>query len=224
MPHFLFKKPQKFSINFSEIENEAQNETPFWEIQRAEVIEIITTFYSNWQALWQGTKQALGNLNLSDESLRRLHYYENEQQQTVLNLLADTLVAWEKDDGAGFSAAVFDLARELRPSLMHFETDATDTLTNSKSSNNPPSASPPTSNPPSKNSNASHGTNSNLATKFSHIAALSPSSKKDSTSPTSTSSTWPPSRNSKTASSLNSSKNPPTSVYKIAFYLSYFLL
>ncbi len=128
MPHFLFKKPQKFSINFSEIENEAQNETPFWEIQRAEALEIITTFFKNWQALWQGTKQALGNLNLSEESLRRLHYYENEQQQTVLNLLADTLVAWEKDDSASFSTAVLNLARELRPSLMHFETDATDTF------------------------------------------------------------------------------------------------
>lgn len=128
MPHFLFKKPKTFSINFSEIENEAQNETPFWEIQRAEALEIITTFFKNWQALWQGTKQALGDLSLSEESLRRLHYYENEQQQTVLSLLADTLIAWEKDSGAEFSTAVLGLARELRPSLMHFETDASDSF------------------------------------------------------------------------------------------------
>ncbi|MBQ3294099.1 hypothetical protein IJG96_03170 [Candidatus Saccharibacteria bacterium] len=128
MPHFLFKKPKTFSINFSEIENESQNETPFWEIQRAEALEIITTFYKNWQALWQGTTQAIGNLSLSDESLRRLHYYENEQKQTVLNLLADTLVSWEKDDASSFSTAVLNLAKELRPSLMHFETDTADTF------------------------------------------------------------------------------------------------
>lgn len=128
MPHFLFKKPKKFSINFAEIEAETASETPFWETQRNEALEIITTFFNNWQALWQGTKQAIGNLNLSEESLRRLRYYETEQQKTVISLLADTLIAWEKDNGAGFSTAVLSLAKELRPSLMHFETDVTDTF------------------------------------------------------------------------------------------------
>ncbi|MBR2695804.1 hypothetical protein IKE86_02770 [Candidatus Saccharibacteria bacterium] len=126
MPHFSFKKPHKFSVNFAEIEAKAASETPFWEVQRSEALNIITTFFRTWQTLWTGTKQALGDLHLSEESLRRLHYYENEQQQTILNLLASILVAWEKDSGADFSTAVLSLAKELRPSLMHFETDLDD--------------------------------------------------------------------------------------------------
>ena len=122
MPHFLFRPKKKFSINFSEIENEAQNETPFWEIQRGEALQVLTTFYSSWQDLWTTTKHALGPVNLSDEGRRRLEFYESEQQKTLIRLLAEILVAWEKDDQPAFSSAVFRLAQELRPSLNHFET------------------------------------------------------------------------------------------------------
>lgn len=126
MPRFSFKKRQPFSVNFAELEAETASETPFWEVQRAEALEIIITFFKNWQALWQDTKQTLGDLKLSEESLRRLRYYENEQQRTIVHLLASILVAWEKDDSTGFSTAVLSLAKELRPSLTHFETDASD--------------------------------------------------------------------------------------------------
>jgi len=126
MPHFLSRKRKKISINFSEIEDEPISETPFWEVQRSEALEIITTFFSSWQALWQNTKFSLGNLNLSEESNRRLTYYENEQKRTVVHLLAEILVAWEKDDGSSFSSAVLNLAKELRPSVTHFETDIND--------------------------------------------------------------------------------------------------
>lgn len=122
MPHFLFRPKKKFSINFSEIENEAQNETPFWEIQRGEALQVLITFYSSWQDLWTTTKHALGPVNLSDEGRRRLEFYESEQQKTLIRLLAEILVAWEKDDQPAFSSAVFRLAQELRPSLNHFET------------------------------------------------------------------------------------------------------
>ena len=123
MPHFLFKKPKTFSVNFSEIEDETASETPFWETQRAEALQVLTTFYSSWQALWQGTRNALGNLSLSENGKSRLAFYENEQKHTVIHLLASILVAWEKDDDSAFSEAVLNLARELRPSLTHFETD-----------------------------------------------------------------------------------------------------
>ena len=129
MPHFLFKHRKKFSINFSEIENEAQNETPFWEVQRGEALQVLTTFYSSWQDLWTATKRALGPVSLSEDGRRRLEYYESEQQKTALKLLANTLVAWEKDDQPAFSAAVIALARELRPSLTHFETSDTEPFT-----------------------------------------------------------------------------------------------
>ena len=122
MPHFLFRKPKTFSINFSEIEDDASSETPFWEIQRNEALDIITRFYSSWQALWEATRRSIGDLGLSEEGLRRLIYYENEQKKTVINLLAEMLVAWEKDDQIDFSASVLCLAKELRPSLTHFET------------------------------------------------------------------------------------------------------
>lgn len=128
MPHFLFRKPKTFSINFTEIEDEGTSETPFWEIQRAEALEIITTFYTSWQVLWESTRLAFGNLGLSDEGYRRLIYYENEQKQTVVSLLAEILVAWEKDDRIDFSAAVLQLAKELRPSLTHFETTEADSF------------------------------------------------------------------------------------------------
>ena len=91
MPHFLFRKPKTFSINFTEIEDDTSSETPFWEIQRAEALEIITRFYSSWQVLWESTRLSFGDLGLSEEGLRRLIYYENEQKKTVINLLAEML-------------------------------------------------------------------------------------------------------------------------------------
>lgn len=122
MPHFLFRKPKSFSIKFDEIEDATPSETPFWEIQRAEALEIITTFYSSWQTLWNSTRLSLGDLGLSEEENRRLIYYENEQKKTILHLLAEILVAWEKDDRMTFSSSILSLAKELRPSLIHFET------------------------------------------------------------------------------------------------------
>ena len=126
MPHFFTRNRKKFSINFSEIESESALETPFWEVQRGEALQVLTTFYSSWQDLWTATKRALGPVNLSEDGRRRLEFYESEQQKTILRLLASTLVAWEKDDQSAFSAAIFDLARELRPSLTHFETSETE--------------------------------------------------------------------------------------------------
>ncbi|MBR3320279.1 hypothetical protein IKG20_03180 [Candidatus Saccharibacteria bacterium] len=123
MPHFLIKKPKKFSINFEEIEDETALETPFWEIQRSEALQVLTTFYSSWQALWTGAKRSLGPVIISDSARRRLEYYESEQSKTVIKLLSASLVAWEKVDKAAFSNAVLELARELRPSLLHFETN-----------------------------------------------------------------------------------------------------
>ena len=129
MPHFLFRKPKTFSINFTEIEDEMPSETPFWEIQRTEALEIITTFFSSWQVLWESTRLSFGDLGLSEEGTRHLIYYENEQRKTVLHLLAKILVAWEKDDRLAFSDAVLCLAKELRPSLTHFETMETESFT-----------------------------------------------------------------------------------------------
>ncbi len=129
MPHFLFRKPKTFSINFTEIEDDVSSETPFWEIQRAEALDIITRFYSSWQMLWESTRLSFGNLGLSEEGRRRLIYYENEQKETVINLLAEMLVAWEKDDQIDFSAAVLCLAKELRPSLTNFETTESESFT-----------------------------------------------------------------------------------------------
>ena len=128
MPHFLFRKPKKFSINFSEIEAQTASETPFWEVQRSEALQVLTTFYSSWQDLWSATKRALGPVQLTEDGRYRLEYYESEQQKTVISLLAKALVAWEKDDQPTFSAAIFDLAHELRPSLTHFETSETETF------------------------------------------------------------------------------------------------
>ncbi len=126
MPHFLSRNRKKFSVNFSEIEDQTVSETPFWEVQRGEALQVLTTFYSSWQDLWAATKRALGPVTLSEEGRHRLEFYESEQQKTVLKLLASTLVAWEKDDRPAFSAAIFDLAHELRPSLTHFETSETE--------------------------------------------------------------------------------------------------
>ncbi len=126
MPHFLFKKRKTFSVDFSEIENNPAQETPFWETQRAEAVKVITRFYTNWQALWQGTRNALGQLRLSESGHDRLNFYETEQKRTVIHLLAEILIAWEKDDSRAFSNAVVYLARELRPSITHFENDTTE--------------------------------------------------------------------------------------------------
>ena len=126
MPHFFTRNRKKFSVNFSEIEDQSTSETPFWEVQRGEALQVLTTFYSSWQDLWTATKRTLGPVTLSEDGRRRLEYYESEQQKTVLKLLASTLVAWEKDDQSAFSAAVIALARELRPSLTHFETSDTE--------------------------------------------------------------------------------------------------
>ena len=128
MPHFSFRKRKKFSINFAEIEDNTSSETPFWEIQRAEALEIITTFFSSWQVLWESTRLSFGDLGLSEEAKRHLIYYENEQKKTVLHLLAKILVAWEKDDRLSFSDAVLCLAKELRPSLTRFETIEADSF------------------------------------------------------------------------------------------------
>lgn len=128
MPHFLIKKPKTFSINFEEIENETVSETPFWEIQREEALNVVTSIYSSWQTLWTATKRALGDLGLSESGVRRLAYYESDQKKTVLDLLAKIQVAWEKDDREAFSESVMNLAHELRPSLTHFETSDTETF------------------------------------------------------------------------------------------------
>ena len=128
MPHFLFKKPKTFSVKFEEIEADTASETPFWEVQRGEALQVLTTFYSSWQDLWTATKRALGPVQLSEDGRYRLEYYESEQQKTVISLLAKTLVAWEKDDQPPFASAIFDLAHELRPSLTHFETSETETF------------------------------------------------------------------------------------------------
>lgn len=128
MPHFLFRKCKPFSVKFDEIEDETPSETPFWEIQRSEALEIIATFYSSWQTLWNSTRLSFGDLNLSEEENRRLIYYENEQKKTILHLLARILVAWEKDDHLAFSDSVLAIAKELRPSLMHFETSESETF------------------------------------------------------------------------------------------------
>ncbi len=129
MPHFLFKKPKTFSINFEELEDTQAPEEHFWEIQRAEALDILTTFFSSWQSLWNDTKRSLGDLNLSEEGFRRLTYYENEQRSNVIRLLARILVSWEKDERLTFEAAVICLAKELRPSLLNFETDQKENFT-----------------------------------------------------------------------------------------------
>ena len=133
MPHFFSKHRKKFSINFSEIESQALSEIPFWEVQRNEVLRVLTTFYSSWQDLWTTTKRTLDPIYLSDEDLHHLEFYESEQQKTVIKLLADALVAWEKDDQTAFSATIFNLAHELRPSLMHFETSTAESFSLSPS-------------------------------------------------------------------------------------------
>ena len=126
MPHFFIKKPKTFSVNFAEIETETVSETPFWEIQREEALNVVTSIYSSWQTLWTATKRALGDLGLSEDGLRRLAYYESDQKKNILDLLAKIQVAWEKDDRAAFSDSVMKLAYELRPSLKHFESSDTE--------------------------------------------------------------------------------------------------
>ncbi len=121
MPHFLFRPKKKFSINFEEIGDESVPEIPFWEVQRNEAVDILITFFSSWQADWERIKLSLGVLNLPEDDAERLDYYEKEQKKTALHYTAEALVAWEKDDSPAFSRAIYNLAKELRPSLYHFE-------------------------------------------------------------------------------------------------------
>lgn len=121
MPHFLFRRKKKFSVNFEELGDESVPEIPFWEIQRNEAVDILITFFSSWQADWARVKQNLGNLNFAPEDAERLDYYEAEQKKTALHHAAEMLAAWERDDEYSFSHAVYNLAKELRPSLYHFE-------------------------------------------------------------------------------------------------------
>lgn len=121
MPHFLFRPKKKFSINFEELGEESVPEIPFWEVQRNEAADILVTFFSSWQADWSRIKLFLGSLNISSDDAERLDYYEREQKKTALHHIAEALVAWEKDDSNAFSLAIYNLAKELRPSIYHFE-------------------------------------------------------------------------------------------------------
>ena len=122
MALFLSKKAPIF-VSFPENTDESVSETPFWEVQRTEALEILTYIFETWNASWENTKHALGDLNLSESGLRRLNFYENEQKKEIISLLAKILVCFERGDDFSFSNHLISLAKELRPSLPYVEYD-----------------------------------------------------------------------------------------------------
>ena len=124
MSAFFIKKSPFFKSIPKTSTLEPLEEAPFWEVQRNEAVEILTSLFSNWQTSWKETKETLGDLHLSEENLRRINFYEAEQTKAVLSYLAKILVAWEKTDESAFSEAVLALAKELRPSIPLVEYDS----------------------------------------------------------------------------------------------------
>ena len=108
-------------------------ETSIEELQRGEAIEILAQLFLSWTTSWRTTSAALNQPDLPDSLKRRINFYESEQKEAVLRLLAQILVSWEHDNSPGFIQAFTQLAYELRPSLPYIETDAKESLSFSDS-------------------------------------------------------------------------------------------
>lgn len=121
MTAFFIRKPKKIFVAFPE-ESESANEPRV----RAEALDILAYLFETWQASWNGTKRVLGDLNLSESSLRRLNFYETEQKKAVITLLSKLLVAWEGKNPYELAKILPELAKELRPSLPYVEYDPKD--------------------------------------------------------------------------------------------------
>ena len=114
------------------------------ETERSDLLALLSTFFSSWQNLWQGTKTQLIHLNLSESGTRRVNFYESEQRKSILTLLAelfvleDTRTPSNTPDGTtfatNFAPLVLSLAKELRPSLAYAEYDPSENFTLDKSS------------------------------------------------------------------------------------------
>ncbi|MBQ3430723.1 hypothetical protein IJG20_01300 [Candidatus Saccharibacteria bacterium] len=124
---FSFGKTPKKNSRFVSFPNPTEftsvDERPFWEIQRAEALEVLTNLYNHWRNSWNNTKASLGDLNLSSSLRSRINFYEAEQQKAILSLLSKILVAWEKYDEVAFSENILALAKEFRPSYAYLEND-----------------------------------------------------------------------------------------------------
>lgn len=114
----LFKSKPK---DFSPFENGFKPEKTFIEEQRDEALEVLIPLYRNWWESWVKVKEGLGDLGLSKEGLRRLDYYETEQRKSVISIMAEVLVDWEKEETTKFGEDVVRLAKEMRPSLPYVE-------------------------------------------------------------------------------------------------------
>ncbi|MBQ6147409.1 hypothetical protein IJI70_00995 [Candidatus Saccharibacteria bacterium] len=124
MPQFFIKKLFKKPKDFNPAETSFVSEKSFIEEQRDEALEVLLPLYRNWWETWEKTKNSLGDLNLTKEDLRRITYYETEQRKSVISLLADILVDWEKENLTNFGEDVVKLAKEMRPSLPYVEYDS----------------------------------------------------------------------------------------------------
>ena len=108
-------------------------ETSIEELQRGEAVEILAQLFLSWTASWRATAATLNQPNLPDSLKRRINFYESEQKEAVLRLLAQILVSWEHDNSPAFVQAFTQLAYELRPSLPYVETDTKESLSFSAS-------------------------------------------------------------------------------------------
>lgn len=117
------------SFESVDVFDDTAEDCPYWEIQRNEALEVITSLYLLWDKSWSDTKTALGVLQLSESGLRRLNFYESEQKKSIISALAKLLVAWETNDQSAFSTAVLILAREFRPSLPYVEYEPNENFT-----------------------------------------------------------------------------------------------
>ena len=91
------------------------------DFEREEALNLLCSLFTSWNSSWNNTAASLSSLNFSESTKRRIHFYETEQKQAILTLLASIFVAWDREDPATFSNSVVNLARELRPSLPYIE-------------------------------------------------------------------------------------------------------
>ena len=122
----LFKKPD-YLISAPDFP-EPEDEESFAEQTRTEALEILISLYNSWDSAWIEAKTRLEPLNLSEENLHRLHFYETEQKKTIVSLLAKILISFEAGDTSVSGESFVSLAKEMRPSLPYVEFSADESL------------------------------------------------------------------------------------------------
>ena len=79
--------------------------------ERSEAVEILADFYLEWREKVDDYKQ-LTRFEETDESL----FNDQSQSTIVLDLLTDSIVKYERNDGTGLISDIRDLVAELRNS------------------------------------------------------------------------------------------------------------